>query len=157
MLNVTVGGDVRILPELKFKTKFSYYFFDRQRYRYNPSTLPSRTEGMGGWASRENYGEQTFYVQNTLEYSIEKNRHHFDVTAGQTYRHFDSHNFSLAGEGYIVDAVKWNNMGAVANKESYGASTNMTKKEKVAFFLRANYNWKKRYYVTFTGRVDGAS
>ncbi len=157
MLNIAVGGDVRILPQLKFKTKFSYYFFDRQRYRYNPSTLPSRTEGMGGWARRENYGEQTFYVENTLEYSVDKNGHHFDATAGQTYRHFDSHNFTLEGEGYVVDAVKWNNMGSVANKESYGASTDMVKKDKVAFFLRANYNWKKRYYLTFTGRVDGAS
>ena len=101
---------------------------------------------MGGWAKRENYGEQTFYVQNTLEYSVEKNGHHFDATAGQTYRHFDSHNFTLDGEGYIVDAVKWNNMGAVANKESYGAGTSMVKKDRVAFFLRTNYNWKKRYY-----------
>ena len=157
MLNITVGGDVRILPELKFKTKFSYYFFDRQRYQYNPSTLPHRTDEMGGWAKRENYGEQTFYVQNTLEYSVEKDGHHFDATAGQTYRHFDSHNFTLDGEGYIVDAVKWNNMAAVANKESYGAGTSMVKKDKIAFFLRTNYNWKKRYYLTLTGRVDGAS
>ena len=157
MLNISVGAHVRIIPQLKFKTKFSYYFFDRQRYKYSPSTLPSRTDAMGGYAERQNYGEQSLYVENTLEYSMDKSGHHFDATAGQTYKHFSSHNFTLGGEGYIVDDVKWNNMSAVANKESYGAGTEKIIKEKLAFFLRANYNFKKRYYFTFTGRVDGAS
>ena len=157
MLNIAVGAHIKILPSLKFKTKFSYYFFDRQRYRYTPSSLPSRTDAMGGYAQRQNYGEQSIYVENTLEYSLDKSGHHFDATAGQTYKHFTSHNFTLGGEGFIVDDVKWNNMSAVADKESYGASTEKVVKEKLAFFLRANYNYRKRYYFTFTGRVDGAS
>ncbi len=157
MLNITVGANVRIAAPLKYKTKFSYYYFDRQRYQYTPSTLPSRTEAMGGWAKRSNYGEQSLYFENTLEYSFEKNSHHFDATLGQTFKHFISHNFTLEGEGYVVDAVKWNNMAAAANKESYGAGTDQIIKNKMAFFLRANYNYKKRYYFTFTSRLDGAS
>ena len=157
MLNITVGANVRIAAPLKYKTKFSYYYFDRQRYQYTPSTLPSRTEAMGGWAKRSNYGEQSLYFENTLEYSIDKNSHHFDATLGQTFKHFISHNFTLEGEGYVVDAVKWNNMAAAANKESYGAGTDQIIKNKMAFFLRANYNYKKRYYFTFTSRLDGAS
>ena len=157
MLNISVGANVRIAAPLKYKTKFNYYFFDRQRYKYNPSTLPSRTEAMGGYAYRQNYGEQSLYVENTLEYSWENKNHHFDVTLGQTFKHFTSQAFSLDGDGYIVDEVKWNNMGAVLNKESYGASTSKTVKDKMAFFLRSNYNYKRRYYLTLTGRLDGAS
>ena len=157
MLNIAVGATVRLLPELKYKTKFSYYLFDRQTYQYNPSTLPHRTEAMGGAATRKNYGEQSLYYEQTLEYSREWSHHHFDVTAGQTFKHFTSHSFNLDGEGYLVDAVKWNNMAAVQNKESYDASTSQTIKDKMAFFLRANYNWHHRYYLTFTGRADGAS
>jgi len=157
MLNAAIGANIRILPQLRFKTKFSYYFFDRQRYRYSPSTLPSRTEAMGGYAERQNYGEQSLYFENMFEYSVEGNGHHFDATLGQTYKHFTSHNFTLGGEGYLVDAMKWNNMSAVADKDSYGAGTSHVTKDKLAFFLRANYNWKKRYYLTFTGRADGAS
>ena len=157
MLSITVGANAKIVGPLKFKTKFNYYFFDRQRYRYSPSTLPSRTDEMGGSATRYNYGEQSFYVENVLDYSFDKKRHHFDATLGQTFKHFTSHNFTLSGEGYIVDEVKWNNMGAVLNKDSYGAGTEQIIKEKMAFFLRTNYNFKKRYYLTLTGRVDGAS
>lgn len=157
MLNITLGANVRIAAPLKYKTKFSYYFFDRQRYKYTPSTLPSRTDAMGGYAYRQNYGEQSLYYEQTLEYSVENKTHHFDVTLGQTYKHFTSHTFSLDGEGYIVDAMKWNNMGAVTNKESYGAGTDHVVKDKMAVFARANYNFKKRYYLTLTGRLDGAS
>lgn len=157
MLNISVNASVRISAPLKYKTKFSYYFFDRQRYQYYPSTLPSRTEAMGGSASRENYGEQSLYYEQTLEYSKEFGRHHIDVTAGQTFKHQTTHRFSLSGDGYIVDAVKWNNMAAVTNKESYGAGTESEIKDKVAFFTRINYNYKSRYYLTLTGRVDGAS
>ena len=157
MLSITVGGNATIAKVLKFRTKFNYYFFDRQRYRYSPSTLPSRTDEMGGSATRYNYGEQSIYVENILDYSFKKNSHSFDATLGQTYKHFLSHNFTLSGEGYIVDDVKWNNMGAVLNKDSYGAGTEQIVKDKMAFFLRANYNYKKRYYLTLTGRLDGAS
>lgn len=157
MLNISLNASVRISAPLKYKTKFSYYIFDRQRYQYYPSTLPSRTEAMGGSASRENYGEQSLYYEQTLEYSKEFGRHHIDVTAGQTFKHQTTHRFSLSGDGYIVDAVKWNNMSAVTNKESYGANTEYEMKDKVAFFTRINYNYKSRYYLTLTGRVDGAS
>ena len=112
---------------------------------------------MGGSASRENYGEQSLYYEQTLEYSREFGRHHMDITAGQTFKHQTMHRFSLDGDGYIVDAVKWNNMAAVTNKESYGANTEQEIKDKVAFFTRLNYNYKRRYYLTLTGRVDGAS
>ena len=157
MLSMTVGGTVTLPAHLKFKTKFNYYLFDRQRYAYSPSTLPHRTEEMGGAATRTNYGEQKFYVENTLDYHKDKKGHHIDAILGQTFHNFTSHNFSLSGEGYIVDGMKWNNMGAVANKESYGASTELNTRTKLAFFARANYNYKKRYYLTLTGRLDGAS
>ncbi len=157
MLTITAGANVRLAAPLKYKTKVSYYFFDRQRYKYSPSTLPSRTDAMGGYARRENYGEQSLYFEQTAEYSREWGRHHMDVTAGQTFKHFTSHSFNLEGEGYVVDAMKWNNMSAVQDKSSYGAGTDKTVKDKMAFFARANYNYRKRYYLTLTGRLDGAS
>lgn len=158
MLNISVGGNAKIIPQLRYRTKFNYYLFDRQRYYYSPSTLPSRERNdAGGGASRYSYGEQSIYTENTLEFSVENKRHHFDATLGHTFKHFISHNFTLSGEGYLVDDVKWNNMSAVADKDSYGASTSQVIKDKMAFFLRMNYNYRKRYYFTFTSRADGAS
>lgn len=156
MLNAAIGANIKIFKDLKFKTKFSYYLFDRQRFKYSPSTLPSRS-GMGGYAYRENYGEQSLYTENTLDYSHNWGSHHFDAMLGQTWKKFLSNSFTLGGEGYLIDAMTWNNMAAVKDKSSYSASTEHIQKDKAAFFLRLNYNWKSRYYLTFTGRADGAS
>ncbi|MCR5519806.1 MAG: SusC/RagA family TonB-linked outer membrane protein, partial [Bacteroidales bacterium] len=130
---------------MKYKTKFSYYLFDRQRYKYTPSTLPSRTDDMGGYAQRQNYGERSIYFENTLEFSKENKRHPFDATHGHPFKHFISTNFTLGGDGYIVDDMKWKNMSAVSNKESYGAITSEVLKNKMAVFGRVNYNFKRRY------------
>ena len=157
MLNITVGANIKLPANIRYKTKFNYYLFDRQRFKYSPSTLPSRTEEMGGYASRESYGERSLYFENIFDYGFKKGSHKFDATLGQTFKHFTSDRLTLSGEGYAVDDIKWNNMGAVANKESYGAGTETVTKVKVAFFARANYNFKSRYYLTLTGRLDGAS
>ena len=73
MLSIGVGGTVTPIKSLKYKTKFNYYLFDRQSKSYTPSTLPSRTEEMGGYAQRKSYGEQSLYFENTLEFSEETN------------------------------------------------------------------------------------
>ena len=156
MLSSTVGASVH-LGKWKYKTKFNYYLFDRQHYKYYPSTLPSRTDAQAGYAYRENYGQQKLYYEQTLEFSKDKKGHHFDATMGQTFRYEVVHKLELGGEGYLVDAVKWNNMAAVLNKDSYSADTDHTIKKKLAVFARANYNFRHRYYLTLTGRVDGAS
>ena len=51
-------------------------------------------------------------------------------------KHFDIEDESVFSKDYVVNNIV---------------------KEKLAFFFRANYNYRKRYYFTFTGRVDGAS
>ena len=158
MLTITPSATVIFTPELNFKTKFSYYFFDRQRYKYWPSTLPSRTDEQGGEAYRENYQEQSFYVENILSYNKKfSGGHNFDAMAGQTWKKYLYRNFSLGGEGYLVDDMLWNNMAAVSDKQSYVAGTQFKQKSKLAFFARVNYNWKSRYYITVTGRADAAS
>ena len=80
-----------------------------------------------------------------------------DFVGGFTAYKYKSNNFTLNGKGYMDDDVMWNNMNAVIDKETYTAGTSMTKKTKMSFLARFNYNYKQRYYVTVTGRYDGAS
>ena len=55
------------------------------------------------------------------------------------------------------DEVMWNNMNAVLDKETYSAGTSCSSTQKMSAFARVDYNWKSRYYITATGRYDGAS
>lgn len=142
----------------QFKTQGSFFRFDRNMFQYWPSTLPSRSDGQGGSANRQYYSENKIVWDNTLTWSHKyHNRHYFGVMAGSSLYYFDSTNFGLSGQGYLVDAVKWNNMNAVLDKNTYNATTAETGKQTLSFFGRFNYDYAKRYYLTLTARADGAS
>ena len=136
---------------------FSYYLYQRHTYRYYPGTLPLKGENEGGEAYRAEWDEHSFSWETTAGYKFEKNGHSFDVLGGFSAYSFASHDFNLSGKGYMDDAILWNNMNAVQDKETYSAGTSYSKKTKTSVYARLNYNWKSRYYLTVTGRYDGAS
>lgn len=160
MLNAGLSGRATFLKHFTYNTKFSYFYMDRKWYWYYPGTLPAKQDGEGGEARRQDYAEQSMNFENTLSYSQnfgKGKRHHVDAMLGTTTYLFKSNNMDVKGKGYLVDEVLWNNLGAVADKEAYTISSSLTEKTKIAAFARVNYNWYNRYYVTFTGRADGAS
>lgn len=157
MMTIAFSTTAKATQHLTYRNKFSYFYFDREWHWFWPSTLPAKEEGEGAETRRQDYGEQTFYAENTLTYSRNFGKHHADFMLGQTAYRFRSSSFNLYGKGYMVDAVKWNNMNAVTDKETYQASTSLTEKLKLAYFGRVNYNYRSKYYLTLTGRFDGAS
>ncbi len=157
--NNTFFADVKLAKNLKFRSQFSYTLYQQHTYRYEPSTLPAKTENEGGSATRSEYDSQRLLSENTLTYKFDKKGcdHKFDVLVGFTAQKSNNNTLSLTGKGYMVDDLKWNNMQGILDKENYSASTAFNETIKMSVIGRINYNYKQRYYVTFTGRYDGAS
>ncbi len=149
--------DITPVKNFLIKSTLSYYLYQRHTYRYYPGTLPAKAENEGGEAYRAEWDEHSISSETTASYRFEKNGHTLIPLAGFSAYTFSSHDFSLSGKGYTDDAVKWNNMNAVLDKETYNASTSYSKKTKMSVFARLDYNWKSRYYITGTVRADGAS
>ena len=64
---------------------------------------------------------------------------------------------AIEAKGILTDEVKWNDLSAISDKQNYKLSSYNTKVKRLSFLARANYNFRNRYYVTFTGRADGSS
>ena len=157
---LTIAGSAKIDTGngIKWEGKASYYRFDREIYRYFSSSLASHVEGEGGGAYRQDWMERKINLEHRLEFSRELGGgNHFDIMFGQTLYSFFNQYLTLEGEGYLIDEQKWTNMGAVPDKNTFGADSDEVTKLKLAHFARANYNYKSRYYLTLTGRFDGAS
>ena len=107
---------------------FSYYLYQRHTYRYYPGTLPKKGENEGGEAYRAEWDENSFSWETTAGYKFEKNHHAFDILGGFSAYRFASHDFNLSGSGYMDDAILWNNMNAVLDKETYTAGSSFSKK-----------------------------
>ena len=138
------------IKNFTINSTFSYYLYQRHTYRYYPGTLPMKSENEGGEAYRADWDENSFSWETTAGHAL-------DVLGGFSAYRFVSHDFNLSGKGYMDDAIMWNNMNAVLDKETYSAGTAYSKKTKMSVYARLNYNWKSRYYLTVTGRYDGAS
>lgn len=154
----TFTADAGIFPWLNWKLQYNYMQFDRQRFRYYESTLPAKKGLEGGDAYQQWLEEHHHTVETNLNFKKDWMKiHHVDGVAGFTWRSLEYSVLGLEGKGYMVDAMKWNDMGAVQDKNTYTASSYSRAKYSASFIARFNYNYKKRYYATLNGRVDGAS
>lgn len=152
-------GELEIIKGLKLRLQGSYYPFQVHQYSYNPSILPkSQKEGIGGQAGRSEIDSYALSTENTLNYKFKlKKYHNFDLLAGITAYSYKDNTLNASGSGYVDDKLKWNNLAGVQDKNTYSVSTSSSEKKKMSYLGRMNYNYKSRYYFTFTGRFDGAS
>ena len=143
---------------LVIKSQNSYMVYQRHDYQFWPSYLPKKTEGEGADAYRYEGDARRLTSENTISYSKKfASGHYFDAMAGFSATHETANFFSLKAEGLLTDDLKWNNMNGIGSKENYSASTSSNKVVRESVFMRLNYNYKSRYYFTFTGRYDGSS
>lgn len=155
--NHTITAVITPVEGLKINSSFSYFLYQRHVYRYYPGSLPKKTESEGGEAYRLENDQKNMSSETTVQYILNRKGHSLDILGGFSAYLSSANNFSLQGSGYMDDEVMWNNMNAVLDKETYSAATSFSKTTKMSAFARFNYNFKQRYYLTFTGRADGAS
>lgn len=155
--NKTAYFEIKPLKGLLLNNISSYYTYQRHTYRYEAASLPLNTD-KGGKAVREEYEDLSLSNETTLSYQQNFSAgHHADGMLGVVYSKINSNNLSAEGTGYMSDALEWNNMGAIPDKQNYTMSTNSTQKITQSFLARANYNYLSKYYLTVTGRYEGAS
>jgi TonB-linked SusC/RagA family outer membrane protein len=80
--------------------------------------------------------------------------HRFTGMVGLSWQHIDNAWSSAAGSGFEDDFFSYNNLGVATTQQSastinaYGLNS---------YFARVNYNFKERYLLTATARMDGSS
>ena len=155
--NHSMYVEIEPVKNLKLRSSNSLYSYQSHSFTYNPSNLPAKNPGEGGDASRAERDDMTLSSENTLTWNIKRKKHKFDVLGGFTAYSFKTNRLGLSGSGYMVDAVKWNNMAGVTDKNTLVPSSAYVSTTKMSFLARANYSYKSKYYITVTGRADGAS
>jgi len=155
--NHSLKLDIEPVKNFKILSTLSYFLYQNHTYRYYPGTLPQKSENQGGDAYRVEYDKYSLSSETTASYLLEIKKHKLTALLGWSAYKSASNNFSLSGSGYMDDEVLWNNMNAVLDKETYSASTSYANKTKMSAFARLDYNFDSRYYLTVTGRYDGAS
>ena len=149
--------DIKPIKHMAIKSQFSVSDFGKSEFKYVSSQLPTKAENDGGDATRIEIGEMSLSNETTVSYTYKKKRHTLIPLLGFSAYRRTSNTMSASGSGYTDDNVTWNNMAAVPDKNTYQISTSYTALQKLSAFARVDYNYRSRYYLTVTGRYDGAS
>lgn len=153
-----LGLTIKPVEGLVIRSSNSYKVFQRHDYIFNPGTLPAKLGVEGADASRYEVDSRSFSTENTITYTPKlKQGNTLKAMLGFSASSFEQNEFSLSAKGLLNDELLWNNMAGVSSKENYSAATANTKMTKESVFARLDWSYKKRYYLTATGRYDGAS
>ena len=153
----TFTFDITPIKNLAIKSQFSYSDFRKSEFKYVTGDLPTKAENDGGEATRIEVGETSLSNETTIRYTYKKKQHTLTPLLGFSAYRRASNTLSATGKGYSDDNVMWNNMVAVPDKSTYSISTSYYAIQKLSAFARMDYNYRSRYYLTVTGRYDGAS
>ena len=147
-------AEVDLVPGLTAQVNVGVDRSDGSRKTYLPKASPvgAGFDGLSRLANRDN-STVTLQTLLTLRRQL-GDIHTFDVVGGYEFSEFKTGTFLTDGRGYVSDALLFNNPGAARTLVDSGGRQ---ESRQVAFFGRANYGLRDRYFLTGVLRYDGSS
>lgn len=116
-------------------------------------------QGGQGFASRSTDVRFNQLFETTINYDKSFSDLNLAVLGGYSYQDFFNDGFGASGGNFLTDAYTYNNLGealdfdnGLGNVYSYANSNKL-----VAFFGRANFNYKGNYFLSASARYEGSS
>jgi TonB-dependent starch-binding outer membrane protein SusC len=141
-----------------FRTRFSFNLAQGSFNGFNPTTFENSEPNTVNSITQNNNRSTSLTWTNTLTYSKVTQQHNLSVLLGQeavsnNSKFMQGTMADLLNEDpssrYIDDAL-----GSAASKNVFSTGT---LDRLLSFFGKADYNYKNRYYASFTLRRDGSS
>ena len=154
-IQTNLKAEFDITKGLVFNSTFGVIIRNQRDGVYNNriSNLGEGTNGLGNLSYGRNFN---FLTEQYLNYKFSLNeKNNFDATAGYSYQDFKNESFSASNAGFLTDALGYWNLGVGTNLQA--PSSSYTESKIASFYGRLNYNYDNRYFLTVTGRYDGAS
>ncbi len=138
---------------LSAKSTFGFGLRNLINGTYTKSFLVGSNDGR---ASRSTTQSSNWVSTTQLNFDKDFNEiHKIKGTLVFEAQEVESENFSASSEGYVLDNLLYNSLGSASTVLT--PSSGSSKWSLASFVSRVNYSLKDKYYLTLTGRYDGAS
>lgn len=145
-------GEIEVFKGLKLRSTISSNQNKGTNVRYTPSTdVFEIRNGRKGSRNDYIYSSSSTIFDNTLTYDHRFNQHTFNLLAGASFTRVNNDFTSLSSTNFQDDIVL-NNLGSAGSIQTYSSGGGVSGLS--SYFLRSNYNYRSKYYLTFTGRAD---
>jgi TonB-linked SusC/RagA family outer membrane protein len=150
-------GEYNILKNLTFRSSIGIDYRAQIENQFiareNPGFQNAPSASRGSAATGTNTGTIWLW-ENTLTYKTVLNKdHNLTFLAGQSVQNSDLFSSSASGYGFPSNAVPY--LFAASIKQSMSSYEEQW--GLASYFLRANYNYKDKYYASASMRADGSS
>lgn len=142
------------IKDLTFKTSIGVDYFYMKDQSFAAAEL-KRAESNGGYANIGNRDGYNWVWENTVNYTKKWGDHSFAALAGITAQAFVSEMSSVSTADFEDGSLGWNSIQSGALKQN--TTSGIAEWQMLSYLARINYNYKGRYLLTLTGRVDGSS
>lgn len=145
-------GEIELFKGLLYRSTFSATSTKGTSEAYTPSTdvFEIRNKRRGSRSDFINSGTARIW-DNTLTYNQRFGDHAINAVAGSSHSLVKSEFTTLNSTSFLDDEVL-NNVGAAGTMQTYSSGGSIS--GLASYFLRTNYNFAGKYYLTFTGRAD---
>lgn len=145
-------GELQILNGLWLRSTISLMLEKGTNERYTPSfDVFEIRNGRKGSRTDVSYATNNRIFDNTLSYIKQLGRNYLNIVAGTSFTKTRNESTTLQSTGFQDDYVL-NNLGSAASIQTYSSNGGISGLS--SYFLRGNYNYAAKYYLTFTGRAD---
>ncbi|MDR2282402.1 MAG: SusC/RagA family TonB-linked outer membrane protein [Sphingobacterium sp.] len=158
----SISGEYDILKDLQFKSTFSTNLNLYNQINYTPSYVEiggfyGRESSGGGLGSNSHTNSLSTFIENTLTWNkVFDENHRLNLLGGTSWEQNKISTFSASGRGYPDDFIL-NNLSSAATAVRVQGANPSAQNALLSFYIRANYVYKDKYLVTFTGRSDASS
>ena len=160
-LNLHGYARVKFLKHFTFETNLSYNTTFGVRERFFNAESAAFVSGLGGSAiSRVKNVFKTMTTQQLFNYNQDFGKHHVDAIAGHEYYQYDQDETRYASAHSLIDDFTgYANFLGTQTYGSFGSANggSLNKLRMESYFLRANYIFDDKYYVSASIRRDGSS
>lgn len=148
-------AEVDIAKGLKYKLNFGPDFTIGRAGRFT-GAFTQNNRGGNATGSINEFFSFNYTLENILTYSNKfKGVHNFNVTALQSIQQDKYETTTISVNGIPAETQSYNRLGD-ANQIT-GANTNLSQWTLLSYMGRVNYDYKEKYLLTATVRMDGSS
>ena len=144
------------LQGLTVKSTFGATLVTNLNQNYWPSWVKNVADVHNGIAGQRSNQSINWSNENIINYEKTFSEHKLNFTAAFTQESYRNEGFMAGAMGFLNDALIYYNLGG-GNPETFNVNSWISENTLMSLLGRVMYNYKQRYYLTFSVRRDGSS
>jgi TonB-linked SusC/RagA family outer membrane protein len=154
---ISLQAKYNLLQGLDFNVTTGTTSRDSRRELFWPKTT-NVGRFVNSRAVYNNYEYQDMLLETFLTYNknLGQNKsHNLNLTGGYSFQDNTERRLNTRVEDFPTDALATDAIGLGLN--AFLPTSSKIKRSLASFYFRSNYNYKGKYFLTFSGRADGSS